>query len=53
VPIVGFISAYLAFAERITVFEIIGAALVILGLALNVFGRRIGISRFWVRSPQG
>ncbi len=53
VPVVGFISAYFAFDEHITVFEIIGAALVILGLALNVFGRRIGISRFWVRSPQG
>ncbi len=53
VPIVGFISAYLAFAEHITVFEVVGAALVILGLALNVFGRRIGASRFWVRSTQG
>ncbi|QTK78226.1 amino-acid metabolite efflux pump [Agrobacterium tumefaciens] len=52
VPVVGFISAYFAFDEHITVFEIIGAALVILGLALNVFGRRIGISRFWVGSPQ-
>jgi len=49
VPVVGFISAYLAFAEHITVFEVAGAALVILGLALNVFGRRIAFARAWRR----
>jgi len=46
VPIVGFVSAYLAFAEHITVFEVVGAALVIIGLMLNVFGRRLSFSRF-------
>ncbi|NTC83489.1 EamA family transporter [Agrobacterium tumefaciens] len=45
VPIVGFVSAYLAFAEHITVFEVVGAALVIIGLMLNVFGRRLSFSR--------
>ncbi|MFP3700849.1 hypothetical protein SB758_35825, partial [Burkholderia sp. SIMBA_013] len=45
VPIVGFISAYLAFAEHITVFEVVGAALVITGLMLNVFGRRLSFLR--------
>ncbi|EHH04224.1 permease protein [Agrobacterium tumefaciens CCNWGS0286] len=45
VPIVGFISAYLAFAEHITVFEVVGAALVIIGLMLNVFGRRLSFLR--------
>lgn len=45
VPIVGFISAYLAFAEHITVFEVVGAALVIVGLMLNVFGRRLSFLR--------
>ncbi|MBG0509054.1 EamA family transporter [Agrobacterium sp. MOPV5] len=46
VPVVGFVSAYFAFAEHITVFEVVGAALVILGLMLNVFGRRIAFSWF-------
>ncbi|MGP4670018.1 EamA family transporter [Agrobacterium pusense] len=45
VPVVGFISAYFAFDEHITVFEVVGAALVILGLALNVFGRRLTFAR--------
>ncbi|WP_395774485.1 EamA family transporter [Agrobacterium pusense] len=45
VPVVGFISAYFAFDEHITVFEVVGAALVILGLALNVFGRRLTLAR--------
>lgn len=45
VPIVGFISAYLIFAEEITVLEMVGSALVVAGLALNVFGRRISFSR--------
>lgn len=49
VPVVGFISAYLAFAEHITLFEVLGAGLVILGLVLNVFGRRIALSRLWTR----
>lgn len=49
VPVVGFISAYLAFAEHITIFEVLGAGLVILGLVLNVFGRRIALSRLWTR----
>ncbi|WCJ61415.1 EamA family transporter [Agrobacterium tumefaciens] len=49
VPVVGFISAYLAFAENITIFEVLGAGLVILGLVLNVFGRRIALSRLWTR----
>lgn len=49
VPVVGFISAYFAFAEHITLFEVLGAGLVILGLVLNVFGRRIALSRLWTR----
>lgn len=45
VPIVGFIGAYFAFGEEITPLEIIGSALVVVGLALNVFGRRISLGR--------
>jgi O-acetylserine/cysteine efflux transporter len=45
VPIVGFLSAYLIFAEEITVLEMVGSALVVAGLTLNVFGRRISFSR--------
>ncbi len=45
VPIVGFLSAYLAFAEHITLLEIIGSTLVVTGLALNVFGRRLSFGR--------
>ncbi|KIP98918.1 acetylserine transporter [Agrobacterium tumefaciens] len=45
VPIVGFIGAYYAFDEEITLLEIIGSALVVAGLALNVFGRRISLGR--------
>ncbi len=45
VPVVGFIGAYLAFAEHITLFEVLGGALVIAGLVLNVFGRRLRLSR--------
>ncbi|KXG86756.1 EamA family transporter [Agrobacterium bohemicum] len=46
VPIVGFLGAYFAFNEEITLFEIIGSSLVVAGLALNVFGRRISFGRF-------
>lgn len=45
VPIVGFLGAYFAFAEHITLLEIIGSALVVAGLALNVFGRRLSFGR--------
>ncbi len=45
VPIVGFLGAYFAFAEEITLLEIIGSALVVAGLALNVFGRRLSWRR--------
>ena len=45
VPIVGFIGAYFAFNEQITLFEVIGSGLVVAGLALNVFGRRLSFSR--------
>lgn len=45
VPIVGFIGAYFTFGEEITPLEIIGSALVVVGLALNVFGRRISLGR--------
>lgn len=45
VPLVGFVSAYLAFAEHITLFEVLGGGLVIIGLMLNVFGRRLRFSR--------
>ncbi|MFK3776639.1 EamA family transporter [Agrobacterium sp. NPDC089420] len=45
VPVVGFVSAYLAFAEHITILEVLGGGLVILGLVLNVFGRRFAFSR--------
>lgn len=45
VPVVGFISAYLAFDEHITTLEVLGGGLVIAGLVLNVFGRRLRLSR--------
>ncbi len=45
VPIVGFLGAYFAFAEHITTLEIVGSALVVAGLALNVFGRRLSFGR--------
>ncbi|MES5097058.1 EamA family transporter [Agrobacterium sp. BA1120] len=45
VPIVGFLGAYFAFAEEITLLEIIGSTLVVAGLALNVFGRRLSLRR--------
>ncbi|MGV1917222.1 EamA family transporter [uncultured Agrobacterium sp.] len=45
VPIVGFMGAYFAFSEHITVLEIVGSALVVAGLALNVFGRRLSFGR--------
>ncbi len=45
VPIVGFLGAYFAFAEEITLLEIIGSTLVVAGLALNVFGRRLSWRR--------
>ncbi|KQO80892.1 EamA family transporter [Rhizobium sp. Leaf262] len=45
VPIVGFLGAYFAFAEEITLLEVIGSALVVAGLALNVFGRRLSWGR--------
>lgn len=45
VPIVGFLGAYFAFAEEITPLEIIGSTLVVAGLALNVFGRRLSLRR--------
>jgi O-acetylserine/cysteine efflux transporter len=41
VPIVGFLSASIFLAEQITGAEILGAVLVIAGLTLNVFGRRL------------
>ncbi|SCX27924.1 putative amino-acid metabolite efflux pump [Agrobacterium sp. DSM 25558] len=44
VPIVGFVGAYFAFNEEITLFEVIGSSLVVAGLALNVFGRRISFA---------
>ncbi|KQQ46876.1 acetylserine transporter [Rhizobium sp. Leaf311] len=46
VPIVGFLGAYFAFAEQITLLEVIGSTLVVAGLALNVFGRRLSLRRF-------
>ncbi|SCX27843.1 EamA family transporter [Agrobacterium rosae] len=46
VPIVGFLGAYFAFNEEITLFEVIGSSLVVAGLALNVFGRRISFAGF-------
>lgn len=46
VPIVGFVGAYFAFNEEITLFEVIGSSLVVAGLALNVFGRRISFAGF-------
>ncbi len=45
VPIVGFLGAYFAFAEEITLLEVIGSAMVVAGLALNVFGRRLSLLR--------
>ncbi|MFK0382262.1 MULTISPECIES: EamA family transporter [Rhizobium/Agrobacterium group] len=45
VPIVGFLGAYFAFDEHITRLEIIGSTLVVGGLALNVFGRRLSFGR--------
>lgn len=45
VPIVGFLGAYFVFAEHITLLEIIGSTLVVAGLALNVFGRRLSFGR--------
>ncbi|WP_320195313.1 EamA family transporter [Agrobacterium rosae] len=46
VPIIGFLGAYFAFNEEITLFEVIGSSLVVAGLALNVFGRRISFAGF-------
>lgn len=45
VPIVGFLGAYFAFAEEITLLEVVGSAMVVAGLALNVFGRRLNLRR--------
>lgn len=45
VPIVGFLGAYFAFAEEITLLEVLGSTLVVAGLALNVFGRRLSWRR--------
>lgn len=45
VPIVGFLGAYFAFAEQITLLEVVGSAMVVAGLALNVFGRRLNLRR--------
>lgn len=41
IPVVGFLSAALLLGERITIFEIMGGALVFAGLLLNVFGPRL------------
>ena len=42
VPIAGLASAALLLAEEITGLEIAGSALVFVGLAVNVFGPRLG-----------
>lgn len=41
VPIIGLVAAYLILGEEITHFEIVGSALIFLGLLLNVFGPRL------------
>jgi O-acetylserine/cysteine efflux transporter len=50
VPVAGFASAAVLLGERVSVFEIAGGALVLLGLMLNVFGPRL--FRRW-ESPAG
>jgi O-acetylserine/cysteine efflux transporter len=41
VPITGFISAAIFLGERISLIEEIGAAVILLGLAINLFGARL------------
>ena len=38
VPVVGMIAGALLFGESLSAFEVVGGALVMAGLALNVFG---------------
>ena len=45
VPVVGMVAASLLFAERPSPAEWFGAALVMIGLAVNVFGARLGLRR--------
>ncbi len=44
VPVVGMVAASLLFQERASAAEIFGALLVMIGLALNVFGGRLAVA---------
>jgi O-acetylserine/cysteine efflux transporter len=46
VPVVGFIGSYLFFGEMFPVWKVISSTLVILGILLNLFGKRLSRSVF-------
>lgn len=53
VPVVGLTSAALILGELLNIPQMIGVAIIMLGLLINVFGARFVTWARWIKSPRG